>query len=448
MPLTARTYPVISWGNAIDLKSFLELVTRARYGTFLSSSGVLDSSFNQRFVLVLDSFQILLKYFSPVGVILMILGFVFLFQKHRQIFWLMFLLFVAELFFLFYSGFRTDSQNIFILGMYSRFLLPLMIFGAILLSLGSFYFVKLLSRFFSWKMASFLLFLSLFSLPSSLFIKNGHKIWALKNDFTAENFGRDILVSASTNSLVFLIGDTPTFNAWYVHYCLKERPDLKMLTDNLDDKSLKKNFSNFVLPVNDENFVNNLFKNNAVKFGFFTNYPDLFPDETLVPIGLLWQYFPKEINSPSVNEISEKNRNLWLKYHDPFSGILRWFRPVTLADVLSFYNFSAKQIGLFLLRKEKIAEAKGFFGKAIEYDKDDYEAHLILGQILVKEKECQKAESELKTAAFLNESLPNPYFYLAENAKDCFKDKEKEEKYKKLYEEKKTSNEQNLNERF
>lgn len=447
IPLAARTYPVISWENAVNLKNFWNLLSRANYGGFVTQSIALSSGLEQRVDLFLGGLKLTQQFFGWSGIALLIIGFAFLFEQKKRFFWFFLSLFFGSLFALSYTGFYLTQEDIFGLGIYSRFALPEMVLASILIGLGSFWLARKLARLLSFKIFPLLILLTLLLMPASLFIKNSSKIWALRKDFTAENFARDILATVDHGGILLLEEDTSIFNTWYVRYCLNERPDVKVMpVYPFKLAILKKNFPDLVLPETEEDLKEKILKLNSQKFAVYGNSPGFFATGSAIPVGLLWRYFPPGTKVFLPDEILKTSKMNWDKYHDPLSGILRWFRPVTLADVLRSYHGAAKQMGIWLFNGNQLSGAEEFFRKALKYDSKDEEAYLLLGQVLSAEKKCREAESEFKIATLLDSRLADPYFYLAENARQCFKDKEKEENFKKIYEEKKSAREQKLEE--
>lgn len=403
VPLSARNYPVISWNNAHNLKNFWQLFTRAGYGTFLSHSASLKVGLGQRLFLVYGQFLSISEYFGWLGILLLGLGFIYLYRQKNKAFWLMLGLFVWQLVFIFYSGFGLSTKAVFGVAVYGRFLLPGMVWGGVLIGCGLFY---LVTRITQWLTERFefhlfkpeqlrrLFLLTLLLYPLGLFLKNYPVFKELKDDFTAENYAKDILQTAPKDSLLLLSFDNPLFNSQYVHYCLNERPDLKLLHLSLIERGyfqpiLKSNYADLVLPEKgEENFIEKLLELNYQKREIYTNNMSYFESGAFIPTGLLYRYYPSEKEIPSLDEVYENNQEIWEQYHDPLSGILSWFQPLTLAAILDDYVKAAQDSALLFYQSGMRDEAQEFFDK-IQYfrqSSEEFDVDSVIKQNLEEEK--------------------------------------------------------------
>ncbi|MFH0863907.1 MAG: DUF2723 domain-containing protein [Candidatus Gottesmanbacteria bacterium] len=445
--LAARTYPVISWNNAVNLENFWKLITRQGYGTFLSHPVSLQMGLIPRGILILDGLLLIPRFFGWPWIIFIITGLIYLYRHERKFFLLIFLLLLAEELFLFYLGFPINNTELFILGMYSRFVLPELIFSGILLGVGIFWFIKRVADFSKIKFIRFLVTLSLFVIPVSLFIRNVPKIMALRSDFTAENLGRDILATVSPGDILLLSGDTEIFDTEYVYFCLKEYPKVRLIPMTLGIESIRKKYPDLVLPQKvEKNLLTKIIELNASSSAIFSNTVDFFKTGVLVPTGMLVRFYAHEDDKPPIEQIIAVNEKTWARYHSPLAGILKWFRPTTLSEVINIYQIGASRTGLYLLSEDKVSQAKSFFLQALKYNPQDIDSRLYLSFIYTKEGNCLRAEQELFKIINDDQSAAEPYFYLAENARECYKNKQKEIKFNQIYGEKKAASERNLKE--
>jgi len=446
--IAARSYPSISWDSPVNFRNFWRLVSRADYGTFLSHGGAIMSGLRDRLVLVWGFFLVLKEHLSSLGIFLLILGLIFIYNKKRKYFWLLFSLLIWELFFLFYSGFNLSSKSTFGIGIYFRFLLPGVVFSVVLIGIGIFFFAQKASDFLinflnlkniSQKTLSFLVILVFLFYPFSLFLKNVRIFKELKNDFTAENFAEDILNTAPENSILLLSFDNPLFNSQYLHYCLGKRKDLTILHLSLFEKdffypNLLKNYPQLIWPSKEEeDFLKKFLELNFPSRNIYTNNIRYFKVGAFIPSGLLYQYYPSKEKIPSVDEVYEVNKNIWENYHDPLNGILSFFRPSPLSAVLDNYCDSAKRLATFLFGTGKRKESKEFFEKAIYFNSKDEESLIYLGKIFMEEKNCLEAQKWFLKAAIIHPKASLPYFYLRENAANCLRDSEKEKIFNEIY---------------
>lgn len=436
IPLAARTYPLVSWDNAVNLTNFWHLVTRQSYGGFINYPQAIETGLSLRLLLIINGLILIPHYFGEPWTLFIVAGLIYLLKFAKKIFFLFSLVIGAELIFLFNSGFPlVNTNDLFTQGTYSRFLLPEIIIGGILLGLGVFWICQKLTNLTRFNSTRFLFTLCLLVIPLSLLFRNLPKIYALRTDFTAENFGRDLLSTVSPKGMLVLTADTQVFNAEYVNFCLKERPDIRMLLTSTPAKAYKKYFPDLILPAKEENIVSlETIQLNASSSAIFMSSPSVIAGKQLVPIGLLYAYFPGT-KRLSVDEVITLNNKIWAQYHYPYAGILKWFQPAVLANVLDFYNLGANQVGQYLVDNQKYAEAKIYLQKALIYNPKDISSQLDLAFVLSEEKKCAEAEKQLLEIVGENKTLSDPYLYLAENARDCFGDKTKEAKFRATYQE-------------
>lgn len=447
IPIAARSHPIISWDNPVNWENFWHLILRHDYGTFISGELSMRMGLQSRLILVFDGLLLLARYFTWPWMIFIVSGLIFLHRYKQKNFYLIFFLILNELLFLFYSGFPLNETDTLTQGTYIRFLLPGILFGGILLGVGVFWLIKNMLNFTKSRLTQVLIFASLSIIPLSLCVKNFPKINALKNDFTAENMSKDILLTVLPGGILILEGDIPMFNTQYVNFCLGFNPTVKFFPVLSHYEQLSKRYPDLKLAnvTDKKQFFLETLSLNAKLFPIFSNSKNFFTQGTqLIPVGLLFRYFPEDTIKPTIEEVLKTNQDYWSRYHDPFEGILKWFQPATLAEILMAYNRSAGETGIYYFNNGKTAEAKEFLSKALRYDPDDIIASIFLAQALSKENNCSLSESELLKLALKKPLLADSYFYLAKNADECFHDKDKKEKFMKIYEEKKFSAEDKL----
>lgn len=454
---SAQNYPPISWDSPVNFKNFWRLFTRADYGTFLSHGGALYVDLKDRLFLVWSFFLILKEYWGVIGIFFLFTGMFFLYKKEKIFFWLIFSLWIWELFFIFYSGFGLGSKDVFGIGIFIRFLLPGILFSSIFIGCGAYFFTFWLADLLrkkriliNIKKSTFILLMMSFLLiyPLSLFLKNFKIFYFLRNDFTAENFAKDILDTIPSNGVLLLSFDNPLFNTQYLHYCLKERLDVNVLHLSLFEEeffypNLKKNYPFLDFPERgEEDFLNKFLEKNRSR-PIFTNNLNYIKTGVFIPWGLVYRWYPSKKEIPPLDEVFKINKEIWSKYHDPKEGILSLFKPATLQSILDEYYRPSKNLAILFLESEKYDEAKYFLEIAQKYNNKDPFLFIDFGRILMKQKKCQEAEEKLlKAAEIFPSSLP--YFYLEKNANDCFKDEQKAQEFNQLYLKLKKSEEKNL----
>lgn len=385
LPWAASKSPVINWNNPVNLKNIFDLVTRRTYGTFLSQKTALLASLGKRLFMIWGGILLFLEYFSWIGLFFLLMGFLYLKQKSGKIFKLFLGLFLWQLFFFFYSGFTLDAQSYFRVGVFSRFMLPMITWSGVLIGLGMLFVVSFgvkrlrkkakLTKTKSERFKKmFLAFLIIY--PLALFFKNIPVFLDLKNDLTAEKFAQDILDSASRQSIVMLSLDNDLFNSQYIHYCLGYRSDIDLIhfsvfQQNFYYTTFKNNYPELGLPKqNDPKFLSTFLDLNSQK-EIYTNLPQRFPKGSLVPSGLLYHYYPDRESLPEIEKTAALNHRLWSMYHNPFSGILSWFRPTTLLPVVERYQKAAESMAVILHYSEKSELVKEYIEKVNKYNLAD-----------------------------------------------------------------------------
>ena len=206
LPIAGNGTSIINWNRPVDISSFIRLVTRADYGTFVSG-GYYGNLLSQRITQVKAYGQFMVLDWTFAGIALALIGFVWLWKKRRPVFWLFFLalVFLGPGFF-FYASFPLVNR--FTLGTYERFLLPSYILFSILMGLGIDGVIRWIvrKRFARGPLAKVALtgFVGLlFLLPMSRGYSTIWRFWGIATDTTADTLGQDILSSVDANSIFF-----------------------------------------------------------------------------------------------------------------------------------------------------------------------------------------------------------------------------------------------------
>ncbi len=228
VPFAAGRATPVNWDNAVNVKNLIVLITRADYGTFAASQSFIGSTLIERISQVLSFFAFIKNDFTPVGLLLVIFGFIFsigLYKKDKIIsIFVAISLILCGPFFLFYSSFSLSSD--FFFGIWERFLLLSYFFASIFLGYGLQFFTVGAQKYLPEKIAFFLpgkkqlltiVKFSIFLLPLYMIAANWHKSDMSKFKL-GDWLGHDILVSSEANSMVFLFSDTLAFNSQYVYY--------------------------------------------------------------------------------------------------------------------------------------------------------------------------------------------------------------------------------------
>ena len=234
LPLRALSQPKVSWGNPVTLDGFLWLVSGKLYQ-------------EQFFGLTVDlgvsrmraAAGILIEQFGIVGLVIGLIG-LLVFYKPSRLFintiWTVFI------FTFFAIGYSTIDSYMYLIPVFSCF--------AIWIGFG----VSGLMDMFHQRFRKFESGISLVVILF-LFLQAGNH-WAsvdASKDMRAEQFGKDVLLQAPDNAIIFAKGDKAIFTMWYFHYALQGRPDLVVIASDLlhfdwYQKSLHTNYPQLNLP--------------------------------------------------------------------------------------------------------------------------------------------------------------------------------------------------------
>jgi len=144
----------VNWNDPSNLPNFWRLITRADYGTFTASPELIGFSLKARAVQLIWYFNAVKADFTVLGVLLAVIGAVWLYFNNRLWFWFLTLAFLfSGPFFVSYASFPPVES--FLLGVSERFFLTSYLFLAIFVGFGMFavfnLFVRISSIYFKKK---------------------------------------------------------------------------------------------------------------------------------------------------------------------------------------------------------------------------------------------------------------------------------------------------------
>ncbi len=378
IPIAAHGGSIINWDRAVDVPSFVRLVARADYGSFVSA-GFFGSLPSQRILQVKAYGQFLLTDFRLIGLIMSIFGAVYLYRRNAQLLWfiLLAILFVGPGFF-FYASFPL--MNKFTLATYERFLLPSYIFFFLLIGSGLAWLLDMavrLKRLVSFPVSSTMVAAGvsvvMFLYPGAQAFMTLWRMKGMAQDQTANNLASDVLSSVPAGSIVLLGRDTVLFTTQYLRYAEGIRRDVIVLhasrMDSLDYRFvIQKNFPHVTVPTaSSDRFTRSFIEANRDRFPIFSN--------TMVDVGDSWFWVPHGLlfrlvhadNLPGVDAMLETNRKMWESFHNPNAGILGRYSHLMLADVRDVYAGARLALAKVLLRAGKYAEAKQELSAGLTY---------------------------------------------------------------------------------
>jgi hypothetical protein len=427
------------WGNAATVKGFYNIVTRRIYGSFQSFRGVANTPL-QRFLSIWIFLRYLYLEYRPVGILFLGVGTGFYFlkkiRKNQKQFFILdvsAVIFISYLFFLFYASWPVTGD--FLMATIERFYIVPLIFVSPFLTYGlelAFKFVGRMKNFNKIAMVFFSLVVLL--IPIIALRKNLYKIVILKNDFTAEKLGYDILRGVDKNSILVLTSDTPNFDSEYVHYALDKRQDVLLLKPILEDQSyinkISQKYPDLILSnVSEEQPFSSFIEDNLSRRSFYLIQSLPIDGFTQVPEGLLLKYYSTD-STPSADLSYAKNKKLVDSFQDLTQSSIFKYENLFLTDVRNIYIIAYRKITQYFLNLGEYEKASFFAQKHSELvNKDDFLSYLFWGQIYFGQGKCGEAEKQFLSAKEKFSSSPLPDAFLRKTYLECFNDEKQAQQY-------------------
>lgn len=425
--------------NAKTIEGLIRLITRASYGSFRAYVGS-GGDFLNRIFDSLAVFIFLLHDFKILGLFFCFLGFLTL----KKISFFVFKFFLINVFFLlffyFYSNFFLG--NSFGLATYERFLTflyPLLIvfFGFGILGLNNFLknylgcFTKKKIFYTLFKITSY--FLPFILISVNLF-KNYQILIFVRNNQKFADMTKAIFYSLPFNCLFIPQSDHSYFLIENLQIVFNLRNDVIIIPtifqrDYIQKRLKSKNPKLYFPKKNEDQWSVFLEKNFYQGFSIFSDRPMKYG--FWLPIGLVWQYFPKReiVSDAFLEEVISKNIDFWKNYQ-LFSFSSKEKNILFIEELRRYYIRQFWAFLNFLVVNNKILLAKEFAEKYFFQAADDKQFLIAYINIKVFLKECDK-KLALIVREIKKSNLENSFQYLPllNYYKTCEKD---EEEYKNL----------------
>lgn len=441
--LASARFPVLDAEHPNSFAGLLKLITRSSYGTFRLSKDVYFS-INTAYNNILNLLNFILIDFKIIGVLIMVIGMIYLFKTNKNIFKFLIINLLLSFLFFAYASFPLNLN--YHLGTFEKYLPLPYLYLTILIAFGGIGLETMSNNILGnrrlRKISLIIISVSLIIFPLIIFRNNYQRILVLKNDFTAENLGRDILTSTPKNGILNLFDDTSYFNTLYVRYVLKERPDVKLIKfDKLKNPNyqqlIKIHYPEVYLPkvdLADELFLRNFLEENSKHFPILNSAPHALITHTWLPNGLLWRYYPENKPLPKAEELIKDNLITWTRFHMPLSGSLAQYQSLLLSDVLRVYALGHQSFGMILDKNQEYDLAINEFKAAINYWPKNLDNYINLTKLYINTKQCQKAENVLKNAQKIQAKNLKIYKYFIDLYSRCYQNLIKAEEFSRLYE--------------
>jgi len=447
VPIAAARKTPVNWDDAGNIANFIRLLTRADYGTFTASQDLVGSSIQARMVQFLWYVHVLRADFGWIGIALAVCGMAYLFLKKRTFFWFFLLgFFFSGPFFQFYSAFPPIEP--FTQGVSERFFLLSYLFVAVFLGFGILFtgnlLINFLKKFVKNENIVFLLvWLGIFIYPL-VFLASDFSKATLANFVIGGQLGHDIMASANPPGIVFLQGDTITFNTQYSYYAegagrgsiiilsgrLRHADYRQQLVREFGNLSYGKNFVS-----NDEakeaGVVFDFLKSNYRKIPIYSVFDLPLPkDYSWVRQGMLMRLYSKDdlVKNDDLLRISADNFARIKFSKDSYSG---QYRQLFLENIIDTYGIIFSGMGDEFAKRDLYSKAQEYYKRALALDTTDKRALYGLGRLYINNKQCKMAKDTFTKLIAAEPSYAVAYVGLATYYRDCEKSEVRAKEYEK-----------------
>lgn len=454
-----RNAPIV-WDDPLTLKNIIRLISRADYGSFQSGTAY-GQDIRSRLLQFVAIGDLYLQDFSLLGVLLCITGAISGWFQNRKI--------AAPLI----IGFLSTGPGYFFYASYlfttafhiataERFAIPSYLFFTMLMGYGMYTIFHAISSATRQHAARMLPLVQagtitlMLILPLSLVYSNHAKLSPLKYDRTAEKFGRDILRTVETGSVIFLQGDHPVFNTQYMYYTYSMRPDVKLvhmtkLLNGTGYRQLRKYYPELAIKKNMDSlpalltFIETEYKDQPLYATIpFTLIPKGY---NWVPYGLLYRLYKGE-DIPPYPLVDRRNEHVWRSYQDPLAGSLGVYKNLMLSNVTDYYKDALVRRGLYGATYGKdYTDAISYYDDALRLDPARGSIFYLKGEAQIALHNCAEAEKLFKKGYSYRTDDPALYYQaMLSLSQHCLKDTDATARWQKKLDDLSTKQETQLQE--
>lgn len=422
--------PVV-WDDPVNTSNMFRLISRADYGSFQSGISF-GQDIRSRLLQLPAIFDLYIQDFTYIGFVLFLAGVGWLHRKSRSLSLAFLTGFVVTgpLYFFYASYLFTSAFHI---ATAERFLTPSYLFIGLYIGLGMYAtltYTKRLHRTVYIITTAVLVFF-----PLMLFTINYPKLSILKYDATAEKFGRDILNTVESNSILLLQGDHPVFNTQYMYWTQGMRHDVRLihLTKLLNRTGIKQiqKYSPDVYIHHSEDGLENILRfleGNYDTHPLYASQPfELIPiGYRWVPYGLLYRLY-KGNDIPSYESVAARNKIVWETYQHPLDGSLGTYKNLMLSNITDHYRDASVRRGLYaVVHGQDYENAMTYYDYARDLAPNKASIYYVQGNVRMEQNQCTKAETLYNQALSLEPDTEGTYMNAMYNlAKECYQDPER-----------------------
>jgi hypothetical protein len=400
-------HPIIDWANITDVQSFIDLITRKRYGTFQAGNFPIPPPQVRAVILKYYFIDIVSQLTLPVFALSLVGGIVLFLKKRAIAIALIAAFFLTGPFFITYAGFPLSDSYRF--GVYERFLSLSASLAVLFLPVGLLAFTQALGRFFTKPVYVVLFQLIFLLIPLQLFIYNFPKT-NLSNVWDGDTLGFDELRALPKNSVLFLSGDTNLFNTWYVRYARGFRPDTMVLNPLAPDTTNRVLSSNFTKMKSSSDNAQQSVKNLSQNVAQLNTVTRVFSDLQMVgpngefswvPYGMAYRLLHSDEKKPDDAAYKKESSRVWSTYEFPKQKLGSLAQgSFTISDIPMYYSNGMLMTGNYFhdaLRDNEMAES--YYQSALRMVPDNAKAMVALGVLYwTDQHNCSKGIGYLENA--------------------------------------------------
>lgn len=406
VPIAAHMNPVISWDSATNLTNFIHLVLRKDYG--FAPSVVNEVPISVKLIHVKSFLTALLNNYSSQIIILTLGSAIVLVKRNIWFFTGLTLCFILTgPFFMYYAAGLTGVPVG--MGIIERFYVLPSVIMMFYVPFGLSALHDWLQKRFSRPVFGYALISYFLIIPVLLFVYNFPKT-DLSRTKIGNTLADNIFSYLPENSVLFVSGDTTTFNLWYNHYVLSKRSDIGLINPPgvggnayFDDEINAYYRSHPQAKLTD--LPAETIRSLQQKKRIFSTYPiDLAPRDTvMLPWGLVYEMTPRAAipdKQTYYQEVEAKLRRLRMIRKDalpPSESNL------VAAEIPGIYASGLVRIGDFMdSYYHDPVLAEHYYRRALWLDPEHPNAYSGLALVQYKsQKDCRMAPENMKTAIAL-----------------------------------------------